>query len=63
MNFSDFESQKKDSDTFFKKVYFRLWRAGFRWLYLVDASAIFLVLVFIMAVRFRTDWPDKLTRG
>ena len=58
MNFSDFESQKKDSDTLFKKVYFRLWRAGFRWLYLVDSLAIFLVLIFIMVVRFRTDWPD-----
>ena len=59
MDISDFESQEKGSSILFKKVYLRLWQTGFRWLYLVDSLAIFLVLVFIMTARFRTDWPDK----
>ena len=59
MNISDFGSQEKGSSILFKKVYLRLWQAGFRWLYLVDSLAIFLVLVFVMIARFKTDWPDK----
>ncbi|MDG2351326.1 MAG: exopolysaccharide biosynthesis polyprenyl glycosylphosphotransferase [Acidimicrobiales bacterium] len=59
MNFSDFESQEKGSSILLKRVYLRLWQAGFRWLYLADSLVIFLVLVIIMTVRFKTEWPDK----
>ena len=38
--------------------YLRLWHAGFRWLYLVDALGVFSILVAVMAVRFGTDWPE-----
>jgi len=38
--------------------YLRLWHAGFRWLYVVDALGVFLVLVVVMAIRFGMDWPE-----
>ena len=38
--------------------YLRLWHAGFRWLYVVDALGVFSILVAVMAVRFGTDWPE-----
>ena len=38
--------------------YLRLWHAGFRWLYVVDALGVFSILVVVMAVRFGTDWPE-----
>ena len=40
------------------RFYLRLWHAGFRWLYVVDALGVFSVLVAVMAVRFGTDWPE-----
>ena len=36
----------------------RLWHAGFRWLYVVDALGVFSVLVVVMAIRFGMDWPE-----
>ena len=38
--------------------YLRLWHAGFRWLYVVDALGVFSILVAVMAVRFGTEWPE-----
>ena len=38
-------------------AYLRLWRAGFRWLYLLDAAGIMGVVVLVTLVRFGTDWP------
>ena len=38
--------------------YLRLWHAGFRWLYVVDALGVFSVLVVVMATRFGMDWPE-----
>ena len=38
--------------------YLRLWHAGFRWLYVVDALGVFSVLVVVMAIRFGMDWPE-----
>ncbi len=38
-------------------AYLRLWRAGFRWLYLLDAVGILGVVVLVTLVRFGTDWP------
>ena len=38
--------------------YLRLWHAGFRWLYVVDALGVFSVLVIVMAIRFGMDWPE-----
>ena len=59
MNFSENEYRKTDSGVLFKKVYLRMWQAGFRWLYVIDTFAIFLVLVLTMFVRFGTNWPDR----
>ncbi len=39
-------------------AYLRLWRAGFRWLYLLDAVGILGVVVVVTLVRFGTDWPS-----
>ena len=39
-------------------AYPRLWRAGFRWLYLLDAIGILGVVVVVTLVRFGTDWPS-----
>jgi len=41
-----------------RRLYLRLWHAGFRWLYVVDALGIFLVLVAVMTIRFGMDWPE-----
>ena len=39
-------------------LYLRLWRAGFRWLYMLDAVGILAVAVLVTVVRFGTDWPE-----
>ena len=39
-------------------AYLRLWQAGFRWLYLLDAVGILGVVVLVTLVRFGTDWPE-----
>ena len=41
-----------------RRLYLRLWRAGFRWLYVVDALGSFLGLVAVMMIRFGMDWPE-----
>ncbi|MCS5675927.1 MAG: sugar transferase [Acidimicrobiales bacterium] len=41
-----------------RRLYLRLWHGGFRWLYVVDALGVFLVLVVVMAIRFGMDWPE-----
>ena len=41
-----------------RRLYLRLWHAGFRWLYVVDALGVFSVLVVVMAIRFGMDWPE-----
>jgi lipopolysaccharide/colanic/teichoic acid biosynthesis glycosyltransferase len=41
-----------------RRLYLRLWHGGFRWLYIVDALGVFLVLVVVMAIRFGMDWPE-----
>ena len=38
-------------------AYLRIWRAGFRWLYLLDAIGILAVVALVTLVRFGTDWP------
>ena len=40
-------------------LYLRLWHAGFRWLYIIDAIAIFLIMVLVNLIRFGTQWPEK----
>ena len=39
-------------------LYLKLWRAGFRWLYVLDAVGIVSVTVLVTVVRFGTDWPE-----
>ena len=39
-------------------LYLRFWRAGFRWLYMLDAVGILAVTVLVTVVRFGTDWPE-----
>jgi lipopolysaccharide/colanic/teichoic acid biosynthesis glycosyltransferase len=39
-------------------AYLRLWRVGFRWLYLLDAVGILGVVVLVTLARFGTDWPS-----
>jgi len=41
-----------------RRLYLRLWHGGFRWLYIVDALGVFLVLVVVMSIRFGMDWPE-----
>ena len=41
-----------------RQLYLRLWHGGFRWLYIVDALGVFLVLVVVMSIRFGMDWPE-----
>ena len=41
-----------------RRLYLRLWHAGFRWLYVVDTLGVFSVLVVVMAIRFGMDWPE-----
>ncbi len=38
-------------------LYLRLWRAGFRWLYVLDAVGILAVAVLVTVIRFGTQWP------
>ena len=42
-----------------RALYLHLWHAGFRWLYLVDALAMLLIMFLVMLVRFGRTWPDK----
>ena len=51
-------SDRTRPPTLAHRFYLRLWHAGFRWLYVVDALGIFLALVAVMAVRFGTGWPE-----
>ncbi|MCH2427655.1 MAG: hypothetical protein MK177_10045, partial [Acidimicrobiales bacterium] len=39
-------------------LYMRLWHAGFRWLYVLDAVGILTVTLLVTLVRFGTDWPE-----
>jgi len=39
-------------------LYLRLWRSGFRWLYVLDSVGILAVTVLVTLVRFGTDWPE-----
>ena len=41
------------------RLYLRLWHAGFRWLYLIDAIFMFTIMVLVNLIRFGTDWPEK----
>ena len=41
-----------------RRLYLRLWHAGFRWLYVVDALGVFSILVVVMVIRFGMDWPE-----
>ena len=47
-----------DADPVVSGLYLRLWRAGFRWLYVLDAVGILAVAVLVTVVRFRTEWPE-----
>lgn len=38
-------------------IYLRCWRAGFRWLYVLDAVGILSVVILVSLVRFGTAWP------
>jgi lipopolysaccharide/colanic/teichoic acid biosynthesis glycosyltransferase len=44
-------------------LYQRLFRAGFRWLYVLDAVGFLAVMVVVMVVRFGTDWSAPLAQG
>ena len=39
-------------------LYLKLWRAGFRWLYVLDAVGILAVTILVTVARFGTDWPE-----
>jgi len=41
------------------RLYLRLWHAGFRWLYLIDAIVMFTIMVLVNLIRFGTEWPEK----
>jgi len=41
------------------RLYLRLWHAGFRWLYLIDAMIMFFIMVLVNLIRFGTQWPEK----
>jgi len=49
--------QKTAADGAWGQAYLRSWRAGFRWLYVLDAAGILGVVVLVNLVRFGTDWP------
>ena len=55
------EPHKNISNERFKlsSLYLRLWHAGFRWLYLIDAIAMFAIMVLVNLIRFGTTWPEK----
>jgi len=40
-----------------RRAYLRSWRAGFRWLYVLDAVGILVVVVLVNLIRFGSDWP------
>jgi lipopolysaccharide/colanic/teichoic acid biosynthesis glycosyltransferase len=44
-------------------LYHRLFRAGFRWLYVLDAVGLLVTMVVVMVVRFGTDWSDPWSQG
>jgi len=41
------------------RLYLRLWHAGFRWLYLIDAIVMFTIMVLVNLIRFGAEWPEK----
>ena len=41
------------------RLYLRLWHAGFRWLYLIDAIVMFTIMVLVILIRFGAEWPEK----
>jgi len=41
------------------RLYLKLWHAGFRWLYLIDAIFMFTIMVLVNLIRFGTEWPEK----
>ena len=43
-----------------RNAYLRLWKSGFRWLYLLDAIGILGVVALVTLVRFGTNWPAPL---
>ena len=47
-----------DTDPAASGLYLRLWRAGFRWLYVLDAIGILAVAALVTVVRFGTGWPE-----
>ena len=47
-----------DADPAASGLYLRLWRAGFRWLYVLDAAGILAVAALVTVVRFGTAWPE-----
>ena len=55
------EPEKSISNERYKpnSLYLRLWHAGFRWLYLIDAIVMFTIMVLVNLIRFGTDWPEK----
>ena len=55
------EPEKNISNERYKpnSLYLRLWHAGFRWLYLIDAIVMFTIMVLVNLIRFGTDWPEK----
>ena len=44
-------------------LYQRLFRAGFRWLYVLDAVGFLVVMVVVMVARFGIDWSAPLSQG
>ena len=44
-------------------LYHRAFRAGFRWLYVLDAVGLLLTMVVVMVVRFGTEWSAPLSQG
>ena len=43
-----------------RRFYLRIWYAGFRWLYIIDALGVLAVLVAIMVIRFGVSWPEPV---
>ena len=50
-------SLRPSADSGVRGAYLRMWRAGFRWLYLLDTVGILAVVALVTLVRFGTDWP------
>ena len=55
----DLKTNVDDERFKLNSLYLRLWHAGFRWLYIIDAIAIFLIMVLVNLIRFGTQWPEK----